>query len=331
MKEESNSFLNQLIDAIELIQFEYPYLLYLWIPPIIYFFFKIRPNNLKKSSLKYSFSRPLPENKLLKNTYFLNPLLQLATILLIIGSLAKPYRVIEHTRIEKEGLDIMIGLDISVSMNEKDFYPNRLEVAKDLAIKFIKNRKADNIGLVAFAGEPYLVSPITKDTQYLFSSIKNLKIGIIKDEGTAIGDAIGMCLNQLRQNQDNEKIGIIISDGNNTVGNLDPSTSSDLANYFNTKFYTIAVGSYQAKFDQVNEGTLSQIAQSTNGKFFRAQDENSLGLIFQEIDRIETKENKIVKWDEKIDLSYDLILIAFICFLLFLILKLSPFGTIIID
>ncbi len=325
------NILSGIFENFNIISFEYPYLLYLTIPVILFFFLKIQKKKQKKLSLNYSFSRPVPKSPILNFIFLISPILQLITVLSLILALSRPFKTIYHEKIEREGIDIMIGLDISVSMNENDFSPTRLEVAKNLAKEFILKRKNDKIGLIAFAGEPYLVSALTMDTSYLFESIRNLKIGLIKEEGTAIGDAMGMCLNQLRKEGDKQKIGILISDGNNTVGNLDPSISSDLSNYFNTKFYTIAVGSYEAKFDQVDESTLSLIAQTTQGKFFRAKDENSLESIFNEIDQLEKRQTEIVQWEEKINLGDNFIILSFVCFIIFITLKISPFGTILID
>lgn len=320
-----------LYENLNFIHFDYPYLLYLILPAIAYFFFKIQKKNLKKFSVPYGFSRPIPKSKILNGIYLVSPTLQFIALICLILALSKPYKLIQHKKIDREGVNIMIGLDASISMNENDFIPNRLEVAKNLAKEFIAKRTHDKIGLVAFAGEPYLLSPLTTDTSYLFQSINQLKIGILKEGGTAIGDAMGMCLNQLREEDSKEKIGILLSDGNNTVGNLEPAISSDLSNYFNTKFYTISVGSLEGKFDQVNETTLASIAENTHGKSFRARNQNSLESIFNEIDRLEKRDTELIQWEEKIPLWDSFILISFIAYLLFIVLKISPFGSIIID
>jgi Ca-activated chloride channel family protein len=240
----------------------------------------------------------------------------------IIISLADPYKSVYHTRVQQEGVDIAIGLDVSSSMLSKDVQPSRLAVAKQTAGSFIYGRKYDQIALVAFAGAPYLASPITSDTSFLSRALLNLPSQQITEEGTALGDALGMCINQIREEANPKKIIILISDGNNTAGNLDPLTSAELAKTFKIKVYTIAVGSSKASLDPVDESTLRLIAEQSNGHFYRAENQQTLKQIFQEIDQIEKSRKLFIREVEHESAAPVFYQLAFILFFINLLLKL---------
>jgi Ca-activated chloride channel family protein len=228
-----------------------------------------------------------------------------------------------HQRIQQEGVEIVIAIDLSSSMLNKDVYPSRLEVAKQNAKSFIKARKYDNIAVVAFAGAPYLVSPLTQDTAFLQHSIDRLQTDQIPEEGTALGDALGMSINQVREEANPKRINILISDGNNTAGNLDPLTSAALAKTFGIKVYTIAVGSQKPSLDPVDETTLRQIASKSNGRFFRATDQSTLQAIFNEIDKLEKSRKLIIRDEEHVSSAFSFFVAAFAFYLLSLLLKLT--------
>lgn len=217
---------------------------------------------------------------------FLPPLLFALGITFTLLSLARPQRVRESKEKYSEGIDIMLALDISESMQAKDLSPNRLEAAKNVARKFIGGRFQDRIGLVIFAGEAFSICPLTTDYQMLNEYINNIHYDLIKTSGTAIGSALATCINRLREVPSKSKVAILLSDGDNTAGSLDPLTSADLAKSFGIKVYTIAVGK-DSNSEKVDENTLREIAREGNGKFFRATDNQSLIGIFEQINRLE--------------------------------------------
>lgn len=217
---------------------------------------------------------------------FLPPLLFALGIAFTLLSLARPQRVKESKEQYSEGIDIMLALDISESMQAKDLSPNRLEAAKGVARKFIGGRFQDRIGLVIFAGEAFSICPLTTDYQMLNEYINNIHYDLIKTSGTAIGSALATCINRLREVPSKSKVAILLSDGDNTAGSLDPLTSADLAKSFGIKVYTIAVGN-DSNSEKVDENTLREIAREGNGQFFRATDNQSLTDIFEQINRLE--------------------------------------------
>ena len=176
---------------------------------------------------------------------------------------------------------------------------------------------------MAFAGAPYLASPLTQDTAFLQHSIDRLQTDQIPEEGTALGDALGMSINQVRQEANPKRINILISDGNNTAGNLDPLTSAALAKTFGIKVYTIAVGSQKPSLDPVDETTLRQIASKSNGRFFRATDQSTLQAIFNEIDKLEKSRKLIIRDEEHVSSAFPFFVAACAFYLLSLILKLT--------
>jgi Ca-activated chloride channel homolog len=160
------------------------------------------------------------------------------TIALLLISLARPQRSIAESQQYAEGIDIMLAMDISKSMDDKDIPPSRLSVAKNVANEFIKGRSDDRIGLVVFSGEPYSLCPLTTDYEMIKEYIQEISSNLISTSGTAVGNALGMCINRLREIDSKSKVAILISDGDNTAGNLDPVTSAQLAKAFGVRVYT---------------------------------------------------------------------------------------------
>lgn len=226
---------------------------------------------------------------------FIPAIFLLLSISMILIALARPQRVVSETEQFSEGIDIMLALDISKSMDSKDIPPSRLLVAKSVANKFIAGRMQDRIGVVIFSGEPFSLCPLTTDYEMLQEYIDEISSDLIQTSGTAIGNALGMCINRLREIDSKSKVAILISDGDNTAGNLDPVTSAQLAKAFGVRVYTIAVGSSNNPTEKVDEGTLREIAKTSEGKFFRAKDAESLENIFEEInhfEKVEIKQNQ---------------------------------------
>jgi len=224
-------------------------------------------------------------------------------IIFVLIALARPQLTQERVNQYSEGIDIMLVLDTSGSMELKDLSPNRLEAAKEVALNFIQGRTHDRIGLVVFAGEAYSLAPLTTDYELLREHLKSIHLGMIRDDGTAIGNALAVAINRMRESNSKSKVCILISDGENTGGNLDPNTAAKLAYGFNIKIYTIGIGkdgrvlyatepngedSYiQTRLDESN---LRDIAQTAKGNFYRAANKSTLKKVFSRIDKLEKAE-----------------------------------------
>lgn len=234
---------------------------------------------------------------------FIPPFVLMLAIAFLMLSLARPQRTNENINQTSEGIDILLNLDISESMLVEDFTPNRLEAAKLVAKNFIRGRKYDRIGLVIFSGEAYSVSPLTTDYKLLNQYIDDIREDMIQEGGTAIGSALGMGTIRMKESKSKSKVMILISDGDNTAGNLDPITASSLAIAYNIKIYTILVGREgkvpygkdmfgqpQYVENTIDESTLKKIAEIGEGKFYRASDNQALADVFAEINALEKTE-----------------------------------------
>lgn len=307
--------------------------LYLYLIPLPLILILMRNVARRKTSARIvlSFEKPMGQHPFVQMIRFIPDAVIALCLLCVILTLADPYKPIYHQRTQEEGIEISLAIDLSSSMENKDVFPSRLVVAKQTAKAFILGRKADEIALIAFGGAPYLASPLSPDTAFIVHALANLEPKLIPEEGTALGDALGMSINQIREEANPKKIAILISDGNNTAGNLDPMTSSALAKTFGITVYTIAVGSLQPSLDPVDESTLRMIAEKTNGKFYRATDKQTLGKIFQEIDQLEKSRTLIIRDEEHKSYSYIFIYLAYALFLLYLFLKITPVSNILED
>jgi Ca-activated chloride channel family protein len=234
---------------------------------------------------------------------FVQPVCVGLAISLILVALARPQVVSERKDLYSEGIDIMLLLDISDSMIEKDLSPNRLEAAKRMARQFIRGRLQDRIGLIVFAGEAVSLCPLTTDYELLYGFLDEVNPSLIPTPGTAIGSALAVAVNRMRDTPGESKVAILISDGDNTSGNLGPTTSAQLANAFGVKVYTISVGrpKKMSKADTtanagalMDEGELQNIAGIGNGKYFRATDNTALETVFKQIDQLEKVKSRDV-------------------------------------
>lgn len=223
--------------------------------------------------------------------------------MLVLVALARPQRVSEQLELTSEGIDIVVVLDVSGSMELQDIKPTRLEAAKEVALKFIDGRVQDRIGMVVFAGDAYSLAPLTTDYDLLRESINTIHYGIIQNDGTAIGSALAVAINRMRDSSSKSKVIILISDGENTAGSLDPELAAQLAYGYGIKLYTIGIGKDgQVAYDrdgtgqilyvetQMDETSLRQIASIGEGQFFRADSRDALQQIFQHINKLEKTE-----------------------------------------
>ncbi|WP_192820740.1 VWA domain-containing protein [Rufibacter sp. LB8] len=254
-------------------------------------------------------------------------------LMLVLVALARPQKTDETIELAAEGIDIVLVLDVSGSMELTDFSPNRLEAAKKVALEFIEGRVQDRIGLVVFAGRAYSLAPLTTDYALLKESIRNIKLNMISEDGTAIGSALAVAINRLRESTSKSKVCILISDGENTAGSLDPELAAQLAHAFQLKLYTVGIGKEgtvqladsagQAMTIQtgLEEKTLRQLAELSEGQFFRAQDAGALAQIFQRINTLEKTVVKETRFRDTKDYYQIYLRWAILLLLLWLLLK----------
>ena len=284
-----------------------PYLLWLFllfVPLIAWYVYHYRNSEptMRVSSTRSMAKLPTSWKVWFKHLMFA---VQLAALGCLIVILCRPQSHDSWATSDVEGTDIMVALDVSTSMLAKDFTPNRLEAAKDVATRFVTGRDHDNIGLVLFAGESFTQVPMTMDNATLVNAIQgvNVSLGYIED-GTAIGDGIATAINRIKDGKAVSKSIILLTDGSNNTGVVAPLTAAEIAKRFDIKIYTIGVGSngsapypvaidyagniqYQTMPVVIDEATLQQIANSTGGKYFRATSKGTLASIFKEIDTLE--------------------------------------------
>jgi Ca-activated chloride channel homolog len=236
---------------------------------------------------------------------------------LFIVALAQPRLVKGESHVKASGIDIVVALDLSGSMKSEDFGPgqSRIKLAKEVLSEFIDNRPNDRIGLVAFAKEAYIASPPTLDHDYLQHQLDRLQIGVIDERATAIGSALMTALNRIKDLKDKSKIVILMTDGENNSGKISPLTAADAAQALGVKVYTIGIGrqgtapypvgrdqfgqmTYQDMAVDIDEDTLTKIAQQTKGKYYRADTADTLRKIYDDIDRLETTEVEVKKYQQ---------------------------------
>ena len=227
---------------------------------------------------------------------------KILTLVLIIIAIARPRKIDQLQMMNIDVVDIILVIDISSSMLAEDFKPNRLEAVKDAAKKFITSRQGDRIGLLVFAGQTFIQCPLTTDNNVLGSLLKDIRIAEKEYDGTAIGMAIANATNRLRDSKAESKIMILLSDGSNNAGELDPITAANLASQFDIKIYTIGAATDQSltyipgvgrMINEIDEETLKEIANETGGKYFRARDKDMLSEIYAQIDSMERTEIEV--------------------------------------
>lgn len=313
-----------------------------WIEPVFLYFIPVVPLLLLLRWLLHLRARKkLPVAFFAGNTNwhwssllrFIPDIYLILFVVFILVALARPQRTDERVNQYSEGIDIVLILDTSGSMELKDFNPNRLEAAKTVALDFINGRSKDRVGLVVFAGDAYSLTPLTTDYNLLREQIKTIKSGMIPNDGTAIGSALAVGVNRMRESTAKSKVIILISDGENTGGNIDPVTAAKLAYGFNVKIHTIGIGkdgpvpytddtgqnsNIQTRLDETN---LRDIAKTANGNFYRASDKNALEKVFANIDQLEKAEIQESRFRDTKDYYQVYLKWAILCFLIWLFLK----------
>ena len=309
---------------IEFYSPEFLWLLIL-IPIIAVYYFKSK--NSRASSFKISSTSDFNIG-LKSKIYPILDMLKLLTISLVIVALARPQEISNSVRTKStSGIDIVIAVDISSSMLAQDLKPNRLEALKSVAAEFINDRKNDRIGLVIYAGESYTKTPVTSDKSIIIKSLNDIVFDGIIQDGTAIGMGLATSVNRLKESSAKSKVIILLTDGVNNSGFIDPSTAADLASSYGIKTYTIGFGSngnalapvalnpdgsfrFGMTKVEIDEELLSSIANKTGGLYFRATTNKSLQEIYDEINKLEKTEVEEIRFSDAEEKYRLLIIIA---------------------
>lgn len=302
--------------------FMHPHFLWLLLVIPIALFWHYFIKNQQEVALKMSTTEGLSIQKswLLKLRPFLY-VLKVAALGCMIIALARPRDTQKSNYSDStNGIDIVIATDVSGSMLATDFKPNRLEAIKQVAATFIQKRVNDRIGLVVYAGESYTRTPVTSDKNMVLNSLKEVQYnGMVLQDGTAIGIGLGTAINRLKDSKTKSKIIILLTDGVNNVGSLDPISAAEIAKAYGIKVYTVGVGTngmanfpvakdangdiiFEPQKVEIDENLMQEIASITDGKYFRATDNKKLEAIYDEIDRLEKSkitENRFMMFDEQ--------------------------------
>lgn len=275
-------------------KFASPYFLLL-IPIIIYLFLRKRSN----LGITVPGIEPLKAYKIKSKKHLLGKYLILLSLILMCVALARPQMIYENRVVKKNGIDIAISLDLSQSMLQEDFSPNRLEKAKEVLGEFIDKRGDDRLSLIVFGGDAYTKVPLTFDHNVVKEMVSKLTVDdITSNNRTAIGMGIGVALNRLKNSEAKSKVIILLTDGENNSGEMSPSAAADIAKELGIKIYTIGIGARElqvptlfgyrtVKNNELDENLLQNIAKTTGGEYFRAGDSKEFKEIFNKIDELE--------------------------------------------
>lgn len=305
-----------MFDYFKNIEFAQPYFLpALGLIPLLVFWY-IRYNNSLSSSVRLSTTAAKGLGSMKASLRHIPFICRMLCIAFLIIAVARPQTRLDEQHTEGEGIDIILCIDVSGSMTAQDLTPNRLEAAKSVAIDFVNRRLTDRIGVVIFSGESFTQCPLTTDHSVLIAAIQNIHNGLLED-GTAIGSGLGTSVDRLRGSQSKSKIVVLLTDGENNGGLIDPKTAKEIAKSFGVKVYTIGVGSestapqpvmtplgvqMQTVKVSIDEKLLNEISQETGGQYFRATNNSGLAGIYSTIDALEKSKVEITnttKFTEK--------------------------------
>lgn len=301
------------------------FLLFIPIIPVLLFMLK------KKTALNFSSVKMLQASGMKKSIRHLTgKILICLSMILLITAMARPQRMDEDAPVSGQGIDIAMVLDVSGSMQSVDFQPSRLAVAVNTIDSFINDRPQDRISFIIFAGTAYTRIPLTLDHELIRQSLGEVGAESVNEDGTAIGMAISVGLNRLKKSDAASRIMVLVTDGDNNAGAINPATASELAKDMGVKIYTIGVGSdqtiipvnvfgqirYQQAEGGLNEALLQEIAQTTGGQYYRAKDAAALNQIFDNINQLEKSEFDRDNFRQYTELAFDLIKAALVMLLL---------------
>ena len=320
---------------------EFFYLLLVLLPMIAWYIWK-----QKKAGASIQFSTDMGLTRIPKSWkyYFRHSVfvLQILSLSLLIVALARPQSSNSWSNVTTQGIDIVIALDISSSMLAMDFRPNRIEAAKDVATQFISGRTNDRIGLVVFSGESFTQCPLTTDRATVINLFKGIESGMIED-GTAIGNGLATAVSRLKDSDAISKVVILLTDGENNRGEIAPVTAAELAKTFGIRVYTVGVGTIgmapypvQTPFGvqvqdvevKIDEVTLEKIAATTDGKYFRATNNNKLTEIYEEIDKLEKSKIDVKEFSKREEEYLKFAIAAALLLMLGMYLKITVFRNI---
>ncbi len=327
----------------ENIEFAHPFYFYaLILIPLLgiwyYFRYKKLHANIQVSSLSLFQLQKAGWKVYARHLPFVLRMLALSALII---ALARPQSSTSRQDVSVEGIDIVTALDISSSMLAEDFKPNRLEAAKNVVVDFIKGRPNDRVGLVVFSGETFTQCPLTTDHTVVRNMFRDIKSGMIED-GTAIGDGLATAINRLKNSAAISKVVILLTDGENNAGAIDPVSAAEIAKKFGIRVYTIGVGregtapypfdthfgkQYQNVEVKIDEELLTEVANITDGKYFRATDNRKLEDIYQEIDKLEKSKIDVTEFQKKTEEYLPLVLLALGFILLEFLLKNTVLRT----
>jgi Ca-activated chloride channel family protein len=329
-----------LYDWISNIHFAKPWFfaLFAGLPLLIYFYLRppVRLQGTFLVSGVKAFGHGRSWKTMLRHILFIFRMLSISCIII---ALARPQTGSEQQLTSGEGIDIVFCLDISGSMLAQDFTPNRMEAAKEVASEFIDRRPTDRMGLVIFAGESFTMCPLTTDHAVLKSQLFNVQSGLLED-GTAIGSGLATGVERLRSSVSKSKVIILLTDGEDNGGRLDPNTAKEIAKSYRVRVYTVGVGTegfapvpvqtssgvvMQREKVSIDEKLLTQIANETGGKYFRATDNESLGAIYKEIDKLEKSKYQVTTFTHYTEKYFPFVLASIMFLVLEWILRFTLF------
>jgi Ca-activated chloride channel family protein len=331
-------------DFLRHIEFANPaYLYLLLIIPLLIVWYIFRHFNTFAEIQFSSFSPFKNAKKTFKQKmYHILFIFRLLVIIFLIIVLARPQSSLSKRNVSIEGIDIVMAYDISSSMLAEDFKPNRLEAARDVGMQFINGRPNDRIGLVVFSGEAYTQCPLTSDHGVLKSLFLSVKNGLIED-GTALGDGLATAASRIKDSKAISKVIILMTDGVNNMGSVDPLSAADIAKLYGIRVYTIGIGTtgvapypfktpfgiqYQNMEVKIDEALLKQISKITNGNYYRATSKTKLENIFKEIDKLEKSKIDVTEFHKKSEEFLYFILLAGFFLLLEIIIRYTIYKTI---
>lgn len=319
--------------------FEYPGLLWLLVLPLLliahylYVELKERRPHLRVSSMTPWKRTGLSPLAVLRHFIFV---FRIAALSLIIVAMARPRSSSDSQSIDTEGIDIVMAMDVSTSMLARDFTPDRINAAKDIAIEFIAQRPSDRMGIVVFAGESYTQCPLTTDRATLINLMKEVQTDLIED-GTAIGNGLATAVARMMESDAPSRVVILLTDGVNNSGEIAPMTAAEIAKTYGIRVYTIGVGAngmapypvmtpwgveVQNIQVEIDEDLLTSVAEATGGRYFRATDNTKLAEIYSEINKMETARTTIDSFPIYKELFGGYALAALICLMLELLIRL---------
>ena len=319
----------------------YLFLLLFLIPVVGWYIYELHKAD---ASVQMSSAATLKKSMSSWRVYLLHVpfVLRVAAITLLSIALARPQLTNRWSSESTEGIDIMMALDISGTMQAEDLKPNRLEAAKQVASDFVIARPNDQIGLVVFAGESFTQCPLTTDHAVLVNLFKSVKFGMIED-GTAIGLGLANAVNRMKDSPTKSKVVILLTDGSNNRGDIDPLTAAEIAKTFGIRVYAVGVGShgqarvpvqtpvgvqYMMMDSEFDENTLQNIATTTGGQYFRATDNNSLKQIYEQIDQLEKTKLRVREYAKHTDTFAPFLVAALLCLLAEILLRYFVLRTI---